>query len=565
MFAALILTAILSVRTFTGLVSAESAVTQHLVIEKALQNLMSQLLNAETGQRGFLLSGLPTYLEPYYAALAHIQESRSGAAIKSLSSEPSAIGELGKLDRAIAAKLKELDHTISLESAGRVHEASELVRTGVGKQTMDEVRDAIRLLVAGVDFRAEQAQEEQSKEIRNSYWILAFSLVVNLLLLAGLVQRMRNASAQEQAGREMMETRNDALFSSLEVAAIRNEQVRGLAELGQLLQACVDMGEAVRLLQHHVPPLMKAASGAMYFFTASSNQLDKAFQWGDQPYHERLEPSDCWALRLGKLYRQPAEAGAGSCTHLAFEHPVENESLYCLPLMIHGELTALLVLEAHTAIDQRKFAENEVYRRIALEQVALSIGNLKLRESLRQQSVRDMLTGLYNRRYLEESVRRELLRSARAQAQGSSYGLSMLMIDIDNFKRFNDEHGHNVGDKVLREVAQVLKSQTRDSDVAARFGGEEFIVVLTDTPPGLALERAEQMRWSVESLARASGDTLPSVTISIGVAEFPSDGNTLEALVLRADSALYEAKRAGRNRVVVASSVGALVPFRLAS
>jgi two-component system cell cycle response regulator len=101
--------------------------------------------------------------------------------------------------------------------------------------------------------------------------------------------------------------------------------------------------------------------------------------------------------------------------------------------------------------------------------------------------------------------------------------------------------------------------------VAARFGGEEFIVVLTDTPPGLALERAEQMRWSVESLALASGDTLPSVTISIGVAEFPSDGNTLEALVLRADSALYEAKRAGRNRVVVASSVGALVPFRLAS
>jgi diguanylate cyclase (GGDEF)-like protein len=564
-FAALILTAILSVRTFTGLVSAESAVTQHLVIEKALQNLMSQLLNAETGQRGFLLSGLPTYLEPYYAALAHIQESRSGAAIKSLSSEPSAIGELGKLDRAIAAKLKELDRTISLASAGRVHEASELVRTGVGKQTMDEVRDAIRLLVAGVDFRTEQAQEEQSKEIRNSYWILAFSLVVNLLLLAGLVQRMRNASAQEQTGREKMETRNDALLSSLEGAAIRSEQVRGLAELGQLLQACMDMGEAVRLLQHHVPPLMKAASGAMYFFTASSNQLDKAFQWGDQPYHERLEPSDCWALRLGKLYRQPAEAGAGSCTHLAFEHPVESESLYCLPLMIHGELTALLVLEAHIAIDQRKFAENEVYRRIALEQVALSIGNLKLRESLRQQSVRDMLTGLYNRRYLEESVRRELLRSARAQAQGSSYGLSMLMIDIDNFKRFNDEHGHSVGDKVLREVAQVLKSQTRGSDVAARFGGEEFIVVLTDTPPGLALGRAEQMRWSVESLARASGDTLPSVTISIGVAEFPPDGNTLEALVLRADSALYEAKRAGRNRVVVASSVGALVPFRLAS
>ena len=362
-----------------------------------------------------------------------------------------------------------------------------------------------------------------------------------------------------------METRNDMLSRSLEVAAIRNDQVRGLAELGQLLQACVDMEEAVRLLQHHVPPLMKAESGAMYFFTASNNQMDKAFQWGDRPYHERLEPSDCWALRLGKLYRQPADAGAGACTHLAFEHPTVSESLYCLPLMIHGELTALLVLEAHTAIDQRKFAENEVYRRIALEQVALSIGNLKLRESLRQESVRDMLTGLYNRRYFEESMRRELMRSARAQAQGSHNGLSVLMIDIDHFKRFNDEHGHHVGDQVLREVAQVLKSQTRGSDVAARFGGEEFIVVLPDTPPGLALKRAEQMRWSVENLACASGGTLPSVTISIGLAEFPPHGNTLELLLLAADKALYEAKRAGRNRVVADSSIGAVVPFRLAS
>jgi CHASE3 domain sensor protein len=391
-FSALILTGLLSVRTFTGLVNAENAVTQDLVIEKVLQNLMGQLLNAETGQRGFLLSGLPTYLEPYYAALAQIRESRA-AAIGFLSSEPSAIGGLGMLDRAITAKLKELDHTIGLESAGRVSEASEMVRNGVGKQSMDDVRAAIHLLVAGIDRRTEQARADHSKEIRNSYWILDFSLVVNLLLLAALVQRMRNASVQGQTDREMMETRNDALARSLEVAAIRNDQVRGLAELGQLLQACVDMEEAVRLLQHHVPPLMKASSGAMYFFTASSNQLDRAFQWGDQPYHERLEPSDCWALRLGKLYRQPAEAGAGACTHLAFEHPVFGDSLYCLPLMIHGELTALLVLEAHTAIDQRKFAENEVYRRVALEQVALSIGNLKLRESLRQQSVRDMLTG----------------------------------------------------------------------------------------------------------------------------------------------------------------------------
>lgn len=548
-FAALILTAVLSVRTLTALVSTEDAVTQDLVVAKVLHNLTAQMLNAETGQRGFLISRLPAYLEPYYAALIQIRKSRA-AAITFLNGEPSAVSDLGILDTAITAKLKELDQTVSLGSAGRFDEASELVRTGVGKQTMDNVREAIRSLVAGVDHRTEQARSEHAKEIRNSYWILAFSLMVNLLLLAALVQRMRYASAH-----------NDALSRSLEVAGIRNEQVRRLAELGQLLQACVDMEEAVRLLQHHVPPLMKAASGAMYLFTASSNQLDKAFHWGAQRYHDHLEPNDCWALRLGKPHRQPAETRAGACTHLEFEYPIVSDSLYCLPLMVHGELTALLVLEAHIAIDQQKFAENEVYRRIALEQVALSIGNLKLRESLRQQSVRDMMTGLYNRRYLEESVQRELLRSARLQAQGSHDSMSVLMIDIDHFKRCNDEYGHPVGDQVLREVAQVLKDQTRGSDVAARFGGDELTVVLTDTPPGVALERAEQMRSSVENLNLASCGAFRPVTISIGVAEFPADGNTLEALLLAADKALYEAKRAGRNRVAAASPGRAVIPL----
>ena len=139
------------------------------------------------------------------------------------------------------------------------------------------------------------------------------------------------------------------------------------------------------------------------------------------------------------------------------------------------------------------------------------------------------------------------------------------MIDIDNFKHFNDEHGHHVGDQVLREVAQVLQQQTRGSDVAARFGGEEFIVVLADIPRRLALERAEQLRSCVENLALTSVGAPGSVTISIGLAEFPADGNTLEALLRAADKAPYEAKRAGRNRVVAASPGGAVVPFRIAS
>jgi diguanylate cyclase (GGDEF)-like protein len=213
----------------------------------------------------------------------------------------------------------------------------------------------------------------------------------------------------------------------------------------------------------------------------------------------------------------------------------------------------LLVLETGTVDDHRVAQEDEGYRRMTLEQVALSIGNLQLRESLRQQSIRDVLTGLYNRRFLEESVRRELSRATRLQEQGGDGGVALLMIDVDHFKRFNDQHGHEVGDRVLREVGQILQRVTRVSDVAARYGGEEFTILMTDTTAELGRQRAEQIRTAVERMAiEALGTAVGEVTISIGLAQFPAHGSTMEALLLAADKALYQAKHTGRNRVVVA-------------
>jgi diguanylate cyclase (GGDEF)-like protein len=147
-----------------------------------------------------------------------------------------------------------------------------------------------------------------------------------------------------------------------------------------------------------------------------------------------------------------------------------------------------------------------------------------------------------------------VLRALRQQAKGDYAGLALMMIDIDHFKRFNDLHGHEVGDQVLREVAQVLQKQTRGSDVAARFGGEEFTIVLADITDQRALERAQRVRQQVEQLVlRPSGKDVGVVTISIGLAQFPAHGSTVEALLLAADKALYEAKNSGRNRVVVAT------------
>jgi diguanylate cyclase (GGDEF)-like protein len=266
-----------------------------------------------------------------------------------------------------------------------------------------------------------------------------------LLLLVGVVQRVRYAAAQARAARQVMEGRNDELSRFLDAGTARNKQVHGLSELSRFLQSSADMDEAVRLLEQGLPSLLRATSGAFYIMAASRNQL-------------------------------------------------------------------------------------------------------------RQQSIRDVLTGLYNRRFLEESAHREVLRAIRLHEENRHQGLALMMIDVDHFKHFNDEHGHDVGDRVLRAVADVLTRQTRSSDVAARFGGEEFTVVLADMPAAQAADRAELLRVEVEKLSlESSGLPLDAVTISVGVAQFPTHGRTWEELLHSADRALYEAKSAGRNRVVVAS------------
>jgi diguanylate cyclase (GGDEF)-like protein len=532
------------------LADARDAVVQALHVQTAENDLLSQMLNAETGQRGFLLSGRATYLQPYYSALADMREARK-ALSTALAGTSAAGPQLAALDAATDAKLKELDQTVRLKSEGRSDEAEALFSES-GKRTMDAVREALRVMAVDADARTGRQRASLERELRTNDWALGAAVAFNLLLLGYMGQRIRLAAARGRIAGQALETRNSELVRLLEVAAQSTEQVHGLSGLSRFLQSCEDMDEAVRLLQHHLPPLLKAPSGALYLMAASRNQLSQAFGWGEQAYADHFEPTECWAVRLSQPFRQPEQAGAASCAHLEHEAPTVLKNIWCLPLMAHGELMGLLVLDA--GVDRGEFVDvqNEGYRRIALEQVGLSLGNLKLRESLRQQSIRDALTGLYNRRFFEESTSRELRRATRKRGDG--LGVALLMMDIDHFKRFNDEHGHEVGDQVLREVAQALLGQTRGSDIVARYGGEEFTVVLVDITPELALQRAEAIRADVEGLSLlVAGTAVGNVTLSIGVAQFPTHGKTMEALVLAADKALYAAKHAGRNRVVVAS------------
>jgi diguanylate cyclase (GGDEF)-like protein len=183
-------------------------------------------------------------------------------------------------------------------------------------------------------------------------------------------------------------------------------------------------------------------------------------------------------------------------------------------------------------------------------QVGLSVANIRLREALRIQSVRDALTGLYNRRYLEETLEREMRRAARAVQS-----LGILMIDLDHFKKFNDTYGHDAGDAVLRETGASLSKGIRAEDFVCRFGGEEFVVILPTADPETSRARAERLRTKMRELTiMYQGKSLGMVTISVGVAAFPAHGTSPKELMAAADAALYEAKRGGRDQVVVASA-----------
>lgn len=175
----------------------------------------------------------------------------------------------------------------------------------------------------------------------------------------------------------------------------------------------------------------------------------------------------------------------------------------------------------------------------------------RLRESearLREESIRDPMTNLFNRRYLTETLDRELRRADREEKP-----LGLIMIDIDHFKIFNDSLGHAAGDELLKEFGKLLKKNLRESDIACRFGGEEFVLVLPGAPANVTFQRAEEMREKVNHLqVMYEGQFLQSVTISSGVAMFPAHANSSMELIKAADSALYQAKAEGRNRVHLA-------------
>jgi diguanylate cyclase (GGDEF)-like protein len=319
-------------------------------------------------------------------------------------------------------------------------------------------------------------------------------------------------------------------------------QIEELFAMTDMLQAAEDHDDAGAVLMATATRLLPEFGGALYVFNNSRDRLDLAKSWNtsdDFAPNDTLLPSQCWALKRGKPHINDHKTQTLCCTH----HTGEAATVE-IPMMARGSVHGLLVIAIDSENAFKDLMEVRRLGRALADSMSLALSNIALREKLRTQSLRDPLTGLYNRRYMEDALDRYV--SLTERTGGAT---SVVMIDLDNFKKVNDTGGHAMGDSVLRDVAAKLVSGLRPSDVVSRFGGEELVVILPGCDLEEARRKAELMRTLIESLSETH---CTSITASFGVASVPETSLGHGDVIPMADSALYAAKLAGKNCVRVA-------------
>ncbi len=341
-----------------------------------------------------------------------------------------------------------------------------------------------------------------------------------------------------------LEEQVEYLQESVNKLEQRNYEITTINQMMEFLQACEKIEDANEFLAEFLKKLFPGFSSSILLKDECNCKFESVSSYGNLADSETLvKVNDCWALRRGQTHIATNAQPGLFCHHVDRES--QPTTTICIPLLNRGRVWGLFYLRTQCS-EKISHHQKQLAHTVA-EQISLALYNLKLREQLRNDSIRDALTGLFNRRYLDEYLQQEIIRAKRNQQP-----LSVIMVDVDRFKRFNDTYGHDVGDIVLRELGKFLQQKVRGYDIVCRYGGEEMTLILINTPISVAKQRAENICSGVRELSlKNQGETLPSITISLGVACFPLHGNTGEEIVQRADRALYRAKKTGRNRVVL--------------
>jgi diguanylate cyclase (GGDEF)-like protein len=566
---------------------------EHTYLVKATINDVSlDIFELQAGEHGYILTGQEVFLKPYYMA-----RDKIGTDIQNLrvltEDNPSQQKRLDALESLVKQDLEFVADIINIRQFQGLNAAAEMINKGRGVQLTDAIRTILNDMNTEETSLLEQRASQTMSSVNLTRWMVGMGTLVALLATAvsglfiansithplkvlvdgtteikdgNLAHRVEvhtrdeigdlAASFNQMAG-QVQETSTSYQRANEELALVirqvqqRNREVELVNEMSEVLQICQDLDEAYAMIGRYAAKFLPQEKGILYQLAPSRDVLETGATWGDGDlvFKKVITPDDCWALRRGQVHIINEPLTDLICPHISTDE-IMLTSAICIPLLASGDVIGMLHICNQTKENPLTVERQQIMTSFA-EHLSLSLSNLKLRETLRQQSIRDALTGLYNRRFLEETLGREILRARRANIT-----LSLMMLDVDHFKRFNDTFGHQAGDLVLSNLGRIMQANVRGEDLACRYGGEEFIIVLPGASLQVTQERAELLRQEVEALSVYMNDQhLGPVTVSIGLSCLPENGTAVDMLIRAADAALYQAKQSGRNLVKIADGL----------
>ncbi|MDC9822528.1 GGDEF domain-containing protein [Devosia sp. ZB163] len=444
--------------------------------------------------------------------------------------------EAGRSAKVLAEELiATWSEAIALASEGRAEAGRTLIATNRTSLVLERIGEEVRRVL----LRSDSLLAMHDDRIKvGTLMVLLMQLAAGLLAILGLLYAFRSSVSEA-----------DKRAAAVASADRSRVQVARLFEMADVLQSASDHADANAVLKATAADLVPGFSGALYVFNNSRDRLVLSTTWGraeNDGLPETINPTSCWGLKRGKPHLNHGDGSKLCCAH-----HVGTETTLEIPMIARGEIVGLLQLFASgvSALDRLDHVTG--LGSALADGMSLALANMALREKLRNQALRDPLTGLYNRRYMEDCLQRFVRLAERENRE-----VSLIMVDLDHFKRLNDEHGHAFGDQVLRDTALTITGSLRETDIVCRFGGEELVVILPDCPLERAADKAEVLRLRIEELGNTHG---AEISASFGVASLPHTSQSVTDLLSAADAALYKAKQGGRNQVAKAP----LRPYRL--
>ncbi|MDI1309477.1 MAG: diguanylate cyclase [Methylotenera sp.] len=545
----LILNALIPINAYR-ILNVSHAKTNHSreTIDKAT-NLLLAVVDAETGMHGYVLTNNQKFLEPYYAALAKLDSQRDELNILT-ANRPNSKKSFILLANRIDTSLEQIKKIITISEDSNSKLAIVMIRSGEGKTRMDLVRASVADLIKIENQQLQLEAKYESKVNLYSLLSLIFLTIFDMVMFAiAFRQLFKSLKTAKEIEQELNHLHRLSLKHSAQLKA-RNKIKDIQARLTDQLHSVLTPQEAYVAIERFCTYLFPDNSGTLFIRSNSKDYFQMMAQWGNSTYEDNgFNPEDCWASRSNNTHIYIAETETIACNHLSNLSQKATAST-CIPISSSDEMIGILTLYSQPphegGLDEDTL---EVANEVA-SQISLAIANLRLRENLKKSSIIDVLTGLYNRRYLDETFIREINRSQRLKES-----IGIIMLDIDHFKSFNDNYGHEAGDHVLHEVGVILNQACRANDLACRYGGEEFVIVLLNADLNTTVGRATVIQDQVKKKQfMYGGQPLPTVTVSMGISMFPSHGNKPDQLIRCADEALYKAKHNGRDRVEIAAN-----------